>query len=297
MGYLLLVSLAWAFSFGLIKGNLAGVDTNFVSFARMFFSLLVFLPFVKWKKINGRLAMKLAITGVLQFGIMYIAYTAAFNYLKAYEVALFTIFTPIYVTLINDAINKKFNKTYLLTAILAVAGTYIIERGQSLSSNIWLGFLLVQISNLGFAFGQIYYRKVMKGQKELKDADVFGVLYLAAAVVTGLVSALFTPFARLQLTTTHLWTLIYLGCFASGVCFFLWNLGARKVNAGALAIFNDLKIPLAVTVSLVVFGEKTNVVSLLTGGAVVILSLVMNEMIVRRNAKKTASILQTPVEN
>jgi len=42
MIYLLLVSIAWAFSFGLIKGNLAGVDSNFVSFARMAFSLLVF---------------------------------------------------------------------------------------------------------------------------------------------------------------------------------------------------------------------------------------------------------------
>lgn len=297
MVYLLLVSLAWAFSFSLIKGNLAGVDTNFVSFARMFFSLLVFLPFIKWKKLNGRLSVKLALTGVLQFGIMYIAYTAAFNYLKAYEVALFTIFTPIYVTLINDALNRKFNKTYMLTALLAVAGTYIIERGQSLSSNLWLGFLLVQISNLGFAFGQIYYRRLMAGQKDLKDMDVFGMLYMGAALITGLVSALFTPFKELHLTTTHLWTLVYLGAFASGICFFLWNLGARRVNAGALAIFNDLKIPLAVTVSVVVFGEKTNVVSLLTGGAVVILSLVLNEVLVRRNAKKSVHVVNAPVED
>jgi len=51
MIYLLLVSIAWAFSFGLIKGNLAGVDSNFVSFARMAFSLLVFLPFLKYKNL------------------------------------------------------------------------------------------------------------------------------------------------------------------------------------------------------------------------------------------------------
>lgn len=296
MLYLLLVSLAWAFSFGLIKGNLAGVDTNFVSFARMFFSLLVFLPFVKWKKINTKLGLKLAVTGMLQFGIMYIAYTASFMYLKAYEVALFTIFTPIYVTLINDAINKKFNKTYLLTAVLAVIGTYIIERGQSLSSNLWWGFLLVQISNLGFAFGQIYYRRLMAGQKDLKDTDVFGLLYLGAAVITGLVSGAFTSFSELHLTTTHIWTLIYLGTFASGICFFLWNLGARKVDAGALAIFNDMKIPLSITVSLLVFGEKTNVVSLLTGGAVVVLSLVLNELAVKRQAKKKAAAIEAGIE-
>lgn len=296
MLYLLLVSLAWAFSFGLIKGNLAGVDTNFVSFARMLFSLLVFLPFVKWKKINTKLGLKLAITGMLQFGIMYIAYTASFMYLKAYEVALFTIFTPIYVTLINDAINKKFNKTYLFTAVLAVIGTYIIERGQSLSDNLWLGFLLVQVSNLGFAFGQIYYRRLMAGQKDLKDTDVFGLLYLGAAIITGVVSAAFTSYADLHLTTTHLWTLIYLGTFASGICFFLWNLGARRVDAGALAIFNDMKIPLSITVSLLVFGEKTNVISLLTGGAVVVLSLVLNELAVRRLEKQKSAAVEAGIE-
>jgi hypothetical protein len=42
MIWLLLVSLAWAFSFGLIKGNLTGVDSNFVAFARMALSLLSF---------------------------------------------------------------------------------------------------------------------------------------------------------------------------------------------------------------------------------------------------------------
>ena len=48
MVFLLLVSLIWAFSFGLIKGNLTGLDSNFVAFCRMFVSLLIFLPFLKY---------------------------------------------------------------------------------------------------------------------------------------------------------------------------------------------------------------------------------------------------------
>ncbi len=288
MLYLLLVSIAWAFSFGLIKGNLAGVDSNFVSFARMAFSLLVFLPFVRFKKIHPKRILQLAFTGFLQFGIMYIAYTASFKYLKAYEVALFTIFTPIYVTLINDAMRKKFTFAFLLTSLLAVVGTYVIEQGQALSSGIWLGFLLVQISNLGFAFGQVYYRRLMADEKELKDKDVFGILYLGAFIGTGIVSLIFTPFGLLQLTPTHWWTLLYLGTFASGICFFIWNFGARKVDTGALAIFNDLKIPLAITVSLVVFGEKTNLASLLTGGAIILASLVLNEIYVRHKTVQLA---------
>ena len=297
MIYLLLVSIAWAFSFGLIKGNLAGVDSNFVSFARMAFSLLVFLPFLKYKKLNRRKFLLLALDGFLQFGIMYIAYTASFNYLKAYEVALFTIFTPIYVTLIDGAFNREFNPNFLLSALMAVAGTYIIEGGQAVNSGIWWGFLLVQISNLGFAFGQVFYRKLMADEAGLKDRDVFGALYLGAFVGTGIVTLIFTPLASLHLSLTHWWTLIYLGVFASGICFFLWNLGARKVNAGALAIFNDLKIPLSISVSILVFGEKANLTTLLIGGGIIVLSLVLNEISVKRKAIRSALTPGQPTES
>ena len=297
MIYLLLVSIAWAFSFGLIKGNLAGVDSNFVSFARMAFSLLVFLPFLKYKKLNRRKFLLLALDGFLQFGIMYIAYTASFNYLKAYEVALFTIFTPIYVTLIDGAFNREFNPNFLLSALMAVAGTYIIEGGQAVNSGIWWGFLLVQISNLGFAFGQVFYRKLMADEAGLKDRDVFGALYLGAFVGTGIVTLIFTPLASLHLSLTHWWTLIYLGVFASGICFFLWNMGARKVNAGALAIFNDLKIPLSISVSILVFGEKANLTTLLIGGGIIVLSLVLNEISVKRKAIRSALTRGQPTES
>jgi len=63
--------------------------------------------------------------------------------------------------------------------------------------------------------------------------------------------------------------------------------GARKVNTGTLAIFNDLKIPLAVAVSLIFFGEKANVWNLIFGGVLVIGALWLNEWGARRiNAKE-----------
>ncbi|MDP3721498.1 MAG: EamA family transporter, partial [Anaerolineaceae bacterium] len=220
---LFIVSLAWAFSFGLIKGNLTGVDSNFVSFVRMAISFLVFLPFIKFRHINRKLVIKLALAGLMQFGIMYIAYIASFKTLKAYEVALFTIFTPIYVTLIDDAFRKKFNPLYLVTALLAVAGTWIIKSGETLSPGILSGFVLVQVSNLTFAFGQVYYRRLMSENNELKDQHVFGILYLGAVVITLAATLLFTPLAEIALTTKQILTLLYLGVFASGICFFLWG--------------------------------------------------------------------------
>ena len=286
MVYLLLVSLIWAFSFGLIKGNLAGLDSNFVSFCRMAVSLIVFLPFLKFRKLNVKTGLKLALIGAVQFGLMYITYIAAFKSLKAFEVALFTIFTPIYVVLIEDALQKKFNPVYLLTAVAAVAGTWVIKGQELLSPEIVSGFLLVQVSNLCFAFGQVYYRRVMAKETALKDLEIFGMLYIGATVLTLGSTLVFVPLSSISLTSTQIWTLVYLGAVASGISFFLWNLGARKVNAGALAIFNNLKIPLAVAVSLLVFKEQTNLVNLLIGGTIVIIALVFNEWFTRNKAIK-----------
>jgi len=283
---LLVVSVIWAFSFGLIKGNLTGVDSNFVAFARLFIAALVFLPFIKWKKIQSKTAIKLALTGLVQFGMMYIAYLAAFRTLKAYEVALFTIFTPIFVTLINDAFMKHINLLHLAVALITVAGTAIIEWESIQTPAVWNGFLLVQLSNLCYAFGQIYYRRLMAQHPELKDQDVFGYLYLGATVITAAATLFTTPFNTLELHSKQILTLLYLGVVASGVAFFLWNIGARRVNAGALAVFNDLKIPLAVAVSLLVFGESANLPRLLIGGGIVIGALVINEWLSKRNLVK-----------
>jgi drug/metabolite transporter (DMT)-like permease len=285
MFYLLLVSLIWAFSFGLIKGNLAGLDSNFVSFCRMAVSLLVFLPFLKFRKVSFKSGIKYAFIGAVQFGVMYITYIAAFKALKAYEVALFTIFTPLYVVLIEGILQKKFHAVYLLTAIITILGTWIIKGEELLSPQILNGFLLVQVSNLCFAFGQVYYRRVMAKEPGIRDMDIFGLLYLGAALLTGISTLVFVPLASITLTVKQAWTLLYLGAIASGLSFFLWNFGARKVNAGALAIFNDLKIPLAVLVSLVVFGEKTDLPRLLIGGAVMLIALMFNEWFTRYKIK------------
>ncbi len=90
---LLVVSLLWAFSFGLIKGNLVGLDANFIAAARIGIAALVFLPFLRLKQVTRPLALRLLGIGALQFGVMYIAYNYSFKYLSAYEVALFTIFS------------------------------------------------------------------------------------------------------------------------------------------------------------------------------------------------------------
>jgi drug/metabolite transporter (DMT)-like permease len=208
---------------------------------------------------------------------MYITYIHAFQYLQSFEVALFTIFTPLYVSLINDVLKKKFQRKYLIGALLAFAGAGIIRYSGVPNGNFLTGFLLVQISNISFAFGQIFYKRTLETRFGIQDKNIFAILYAGAATIT-LIASLFTAnYSEIHINTDQIFTLLYLGAVASGLGFFLWNYGARKTNTGALAIFNNLKIPLAVLVSLLVFGEQTDLWKLVIGGGMILFALGLNE--------------------
>lgn len=276
MAYLLIVSLLWAFSFGLIKGSLTSLPSSAVAFIRLAVSLAVFAPFLRTRKLRAGDAMRLMLTGAVQYGLMYVVYTHAFRYLQAYEIALFTVFTPIYVTLINDFFSRKFSPLALCAVALAVVGGIVIKYQELGSEDLWLGFGLMQLANLCFAFGQIFYRRTMDAlPSPLGDLRVFGLLYLGATLAAGL-STIGTDWHALAITPRQALVLLYLGLVASGIGFFLWNVGARKISAGALAVFNNLKIPLGILVSVLVFKESTHWPRLIIGGALMAIALAIN---------------------
>jgi drug/metabolite transporter (DMT)-like permease len=263
MSYLIAVSLLWAFSFGLIKGRLAGLDSAFISAARLGLALLVFLPFLRMRRLPTPTTFALLGIGAVQFGLMYLAYNESFHYLPAYAVALFTITTPILVTLFADALDQTLRARSLLAAALAVVGTAVLVwQSATPTGTLVKGFLLVQLSNAAFAVGQILYRRVRAWPGTPRDRDIFALLYAGAFAVT-LIALLVQGRIPHTLTSSHILTLLYLGVIASGVGFFLWNRGATLVSAGTLAVMNNAKIPLAVACSLLFFGESADLPRLL----------------------------------
>jgi drug/metabolite transporter (DMT)-like permease len=106
---------------------------------------------------------------------------------------------------------------------------------------------------------------------------VFALLYTGGLVVTLPLSLAQTNSSLLALNQSQLWTLVYLGSVASGLCFFWWNLGATRVSAGTLATFNNAKVPLAVACSLLFFGESANLPRLLIGSAILIGAIALAE--------------------
>ncbi len=281
MIYLLATSLIWAFSFGIIGNTLKGVNPFFLAAARLALAGLVFLPWLRARACGARTALAAAGIGAVQYGLMYLALFMSYRYLRSHEVAFFTVFTPMYVTLIHDAWTRRFHPLFLGTAALAVAGTAIVKWGELQSERFWLGFGLMQASNLCFAFGQVAYRRLRRSGPEIRDREIFAALYAGGLVVAFAAWMGRAGGAAPALDGRAAAAVLYLGVVASGVAFFLWNVGATRVNAGALAIFNNLKIPLAVAVSLIVFDERTSLPKLLIGGALCLAALAINEALVR----------------
>jgi len=262
---LLIVSFIWAFSFGLIKG-LGDLDPTAVAVLRLGVSLALFAPLFRAGRMPPLQMLRLAAIGAVQFGAVYVFYLRAYAHLHAYEVALFTITTPIFVALIDARVGGRWRARYLAAAALSVAGAATVLWTAISDTGVVLGFILVQLSNACFAAGQVAWRGERRRlPQSSSDASVFGLLYAGALLLTVAVSLFTTQWNAFHAGLGQWATILYLGAVASGIGFFLWNVGATRVNVGSLAAFNNAKIPLGIACSLLVFGESANIPRLLAG--------------------------------
>jgi drug/metabolite transporter (DMT)-like permease len=274
MWRLIAVSIIWAFSFGLIKGKLTGLDSGLVASIRLILCFLCFVPFI-FKVTEEKMRIRLMLLGVVQFGIMYLAYIKSYQYLPGYLVAVFTIFTPFYVIALNFIFDKASRKGKGLGYTLLAISTSILGAGvivfKSPGQDEYLtGFLILQCANIAFAIGQWNYQR-WADQKS--NAGNMAWMYLGAATFASLVSFPQVDFSQLVITQEQIIVLLYLGIIASGLCFYLWNSGSKQVNPATLAVMNNGYIPIAVIASIVLFQETVDLQRLLIGGGLISLSI------------------------
>lgn len=272
MLYLVAASLLWAFSFGLIKGQLAGLDPVAVSCGRLLLAAGVFVPLVLRNRLARPFVGRALLLGMLQFGLMYVLYITSYRWLPAWMVALFTIFTPLYVVLYSDFLERRFHVMHLVSAVVAVGGAGVVVVTAMPAGADWRGIALLQGANICFAVGQVLFVR-LKARAKGSEASLLGWMYLGAAFLT-LVAVLVRTAGGVQpLVGWHggaWWALLYLGLLPTGLGFYLWNKGAARVEPGMLAAANNLKVPLAVLVSWSVFGEEAAYLRVLVGLGVIV---------------------------
>ncbi|SEL72694.1 carboxylate/amino acid/amine transporter [Colwellia chukchiensis] len=278
MFLLITVTLVWAFSFSLIGVYLAGqVDAWFSVLIRVALATLIFLPFLKLRHIALNTALKLMICGALQLGIMYGFYYQSFLYLSVPEVLLFTVMTPIYITLFNDFLERQVNIGFIVSALLAVLGAVII-RYQGIDEGFIIGLLIVQGANICFALGQVGYKRTMANERaDLPQRTIFAWFFIGALLVVLPCYLIFGNNEQLPSTALQWSILVYLGIVASGLGYFAWNKGATQVSVGSLAVANNLLIPAGIIVNIVFWNRDADIARLSLGATVILLALFVNE--------------------
>ena len=265
MLYLIIVSILWSFSFGIIKFGLTGLDSIFISFFRSLIAFIFFSSLTVYNIKKFSFDTKLIIIGAIQFGLMYVFYIQSYQYLPAYLIATFTITTPIFVGLFSQALMKEsFSKNGILSIILVLIGSFMMRFNLTNPLDYWFGFILIQCANMFFASGQIMFKK---WHTENSDKDIvhnFSQMFFGATIVTSLFYFQTLDVQNI-LSTTNLLSLIFLGLCSTGIGFLLWNIGASKISNTRLAVMNNVVIPLAVLNSFFIFGEDINILLFIPG--------------------------------
>ncbi len=277
MSYLLLVTALWAFSFSFIGEYLAGqVDSDFAVLTRVLIAAALFLPFTRWRGLPSRLRSGFWLAGALQYGITYVCLYRSFQVLTVPEVLLFTVLTPIYVTLLDDALATRFSPWASLAAGLAVAGGVII-RFDTLEGEYLTGFILLQIANASFAAGQVLCRRLLINYPIAQPLHrYFGHFFIGALVIALPSFLLFGNVNKLPDTSLQWWVLAYMGVFATALGMYGWVKGSAQVDAGTLAIMNELHVPAGLLVNLLIWNRDADLPRLLAGGTVILAAMWLN---------------------
>lgn len=288
MPLLIITTILWAFSFSLIGEYLAGqVDSVFSVLVRLGLAALVFLPFLRWKGYRITTLLLYMAVGAIQLGIMYLISFEAYLYLSVPEFLLFTVMTPLYVTLIYDLISGRGIRVgYALSALLAVAGAAII-RYEQISEHFIIGLLLVQAANICFALGQVGYKRLMETHP-MPQHCAFSWFYIGALLCAVVAWVLWGDPQKLPTTGLQWGVLVWLGIGASALGYFMWNYGATQVDAGTLGIMNNFHVPAGLLVNLAIWQQQPHWPSFIIGAVVIMASLWVHQRWVAPHPAQTA---------
>lgn len=277
MRYLVFITFLWAFSFSFIDVYLAGkVDGDFAVLTRVIIAGLIFLPMTRWNGIPVPLKAGTVLVGGLMIGVTYLCLYRSFLYLSVPEVLLFTVTTPLYVSLLDDALNRKFSPVALFAAFISVLGAGYI-RYDNITDSYLTGFVLIQVANLAFAAGQVGYANMVKRYPvDVPQRNFFGYFFLGGLIIAGPSYLIFGNPDMMPTTNIQWIILAWLGAGASGLGLYLWNKGGTMVDAGTLAIMNNMLIPAGILVNLLIWNRDVDLFRLSVGMGVILVALYIN---------------------
>jgi drug/metabolite transporter (DMT)-like permease len=238
---------------------------------------LVFLPLTRWRQVEPRFMRGMLLIGALQYGITYVCLYLSFRVLTVPEVLLFTILTPLHVTLIEDALNRRFNPWALLAALVAVAGAAVIRFDSISGSSSWASCCCnwptspTPPARCCTASG---------GAPPQRPAALPAFRLLLPRRAAGGAAGL--PAVR-QRPAPAEHRRAMAGAAVPGLCptalgLYWWNKGACLVSGGTLAVMNNLHVPVGLLLNLLIWNQHEPLGRLGIGGSIILASVWMSRL-------------------
>lgn len=221
--------------------------------------------------------------GALQFGLTYALAFKSFTLLTVPEMLLFTTLTPLYISLINNALVRRLAPWTLLAALFTVAGGMVIHY-QGLSGKFWYGFAILQLANISFAAGQVFCRRLLLQHATTEPlTGLFGHFFFGAVLLTSLLYCCFGNKQMLPHTGLQWSVLLYLSVAATALGSLWLAIGSTRVNVTTLAIFNELHVPIGLVINLLFWGSEIPWLRLMLGCALIAIAIAINYSSSKRN--------------
>jgi drug/metabolite transporter (DMT)-like permease len=209
-------------------------------------------------------ARRLAVCGVLWFGIYNVALNAAERRVDAGTAAMLVNVGPVLIAVLAGLLlGEGFPRTLLLGCAVAFAGAVVIGLATS-DHNVDAGWgaVLCLVAAVTYAGGVVAQKPLLTHNSALS------VTFLACCV--GAVCCL--PFAPSLVRDVGsagsgalIWT-VYLGLFPTAVAFTTWAYALSSTSAGRMGATTYLVPPLAILMGWIAFGESPAALAL--GGGV-----------------------------
>ncbi len=293
LGYVLLC-LVWGSTWLGIKTGLdAGMPPLLGVTLRFAIAALVLVPVAAMSAsgraaFRDRTAWRLALLlGVASFGVGYgCTYIGGLYVPSGLGSLTFGVF-PFWVSMLAHFIlGDRLTPGKLVAIAVGLAGLATLYSGslRELGSDSLFGVAIITSSVLIQGFGQVY---VKRDGANVPAAFLSGMGMLIGSVVLAGLAALRGEWSEpFPLTTPVVASILYLALFGSIFTFLIFYKLLKRLSATLMAMIALITPPIAVVLGLLFKGERLGAITL-TGGALVLLGVLLFQLAERRAAAST----------
>lgn len=236
---LLLTAAIWGFGFVVVKDSLDYVGAFYLVALRYTLAAIImfFVIFKRWKKINFRYIRHGILSGCF-LGLGYLTQTVGCSYTTAGKNAFLTTIYVILIPIFTWLLYKKRPGWHVfVAALLSVTGIGLLALGTGDTKGINKGDVFTLICGVFYALHIIWTEKYNRqGDDTLLLTNL---QFFMATILAWLTAPLFD--GRMSLSVLQdsrvLVSIVYLGVFATMLCFILQNIGLKYVKSSLASLF------------------------------------------------------------